>query len=213
MTPLTEMILNAYREGVFPMAESADDETFAFYEPHMRAIVPFETLHISGSLLKFLKKISYRVTLNKAFDDIIDGCAERDSTWINGPIRSIYKDLHRLGHAHSIECWNKEDKLAGGLYGIGIGAVFCGESMVSFETNASKVALVHLCALLKQCGYKILDSQFINDHMAQFGTYEIPQDDYIAKISIAMNETPTPLSDVAITPKLLIDYLASRSMA
>lgn len=211
MNPLTEMILNAYREGIFPMAESADDEEFAFFEPHMRAIVPLESIHISGSLLKFLKKTPYRVTLNQAFDDIIEGCAERDSTWINVPIRSIYKQLHRQGHAHSVECWDKDGKLAGGLYGIAIGAVFCGESMVSFQTNASKVALVHLCALLKTCGYKILDSQFINDHMAQFGTYEIPQDDYVAKIQTAMNEQPTRLADVPITHDLLIGYLAARA--
>lgn len=171
------------------MAENADDSNFAFYKPVMRAQVPIKDLHISRSLMKALRRKPYRVTMDQAFEPIIDGCAAvRGETWINKPIRDFFVQLHNEGHAHSIECWDKDGNLAGGLYGLAIGAVFCGESMVSFQTNASKIALVHLCALLHASGFTVLDSQFINSHMEQFGTYEIPQEDYEALIRVEMEK-------------------------
>lgn len=211
MKNLTDLVLNAYRDGVFPMAEDAADENFAFYKPHMRALLPIRGLHIPAKLLKTLKKQPYRVTMDRAFAQIIDGCGDRDKTWINESIKGIFYQLHLEGHAHSIECWDKDGNLAGGLYGLAIGAVFCGESMVSFQTDASKIALVHLCALLNECGFTILDSQFINPHVLQFGAYEMPQDHYEVLIREEMSKIITPLQDIPITHELLLKYLATRN--
>jgi leucyl/phenylalanyl-tRNA--protein transferase len=211
----TELLLNAYRDGIFPMAEDADDPNFAFFQPVMRAQVPIQDLHISRSLRKALKQRPYRVTMDQAFEDIIDGCAlkrdKHEGTWINIPIRDFFVQLHKEGHAHSIECWDKDGSLAGGLYGLAIGAVFCGESMVSFQTNASKIALVHLCALLWKNDYSVLDSQFINPHMEQFGTYEIPQEDYEALIKIEMKKERR--LETADFDALLKDYLVNVKVA
>lgn len=189
---LINFLLNAYRDGVFPMAESAEDEDVAFYRPHMRGLIPIETLHIPQSLHKILRQQKFNVTIDKAFADIIDGCAvttpKRDNTWINKTIRDLYIALHHQGHAHSIECWNADGSLAGGLYGVSIGAVFCGESMFSNTTGASKVALVHLCALLWQNEFTVLDTQFINPHLLQFGAYEMPQEEYEELIKTEMDK-------------------------
>ncbi|MFA5593113.1 MAG: leucyl/phenylalanyl-tRNA--protein transferase [Micavibrio sp.] len=210
---ITSILLDAYREGVFPMAESAEDEGFAFYRPHMRGLLPIADLHIPARLLKTLRKAPFTVTRDKAFERIIALCAEatgpkRGNTWINAPIQKIYGDLHRQGHAHSIECWNKDGALAGGLYGVRIGAVFCGESMVSLERDASKVALVHLAALLWEGGFEILDTQFINPHLLQFGAYEIPQEEYEKRIGAAMEkECFLPEKEL---PEILKDYLDFR---
>lgn len=208
--PLTHAILEAYREGAFPMAERAEDNDFAFYKPSLRALLPIANLHIPAKLLKTIKRAPYRVTLNRAFTQIIDGCAARDETWINRPIRFIFQQLHKESHAHSIECWDHEGNLAGGLYGIAIGAVFCGESMVSFQTNASKIALVHLCALLQECGYTTLDSQFINPHIAQFGAYEIPQEEYERVIQTEMNKTAVAFQPGVLKHERVLEYLALR---
>lgn len=210
----SHIILDAYREGIFPMAESAEDESFAFYRPHMRGLIPIVDLHIPSRLLKKIRRGGYTVTINKAFRDIIDGCAaatdRRSKTWINAPIRNIFVQLHREGHAHSVEIWNEDGKLAGGLYGLSIGAVFCGESMVSFEEDASKIALVYLCAGLHHCGYTVLDTQFINPHLLQFGAYEIPQEDYVTLIGAEMNRPVKKLTDTSFDQILLEKYLSSR---
>ncbi len=177
------------------MADSADDPGFSFYKPYMRGLIPIDTLHIPKKLLKTLRKNPYTVTVDKAFRSIIDGCAQtspdsakRDKTWINKPIRDLFVQLYEEGHAHSVECWTKEGSLAGGLYGLAIGGVFCGESMVSFEKDASKIALVYLCAILKECGFTVLDTQFINPHLLQFGAYEVPQEEYEVTIKEAMKK-------------------------
>ncbi len=212
MKPLEDIILDAYREGVFPMAEDAGDEDFAFYKPHMRALIPIETLHVPASLAKTVRRKKFHMTLDQAFAQVIDGCAastpKRSNTWINTPIKEIFLMLHRQGHAHSIECWDDAGTLAGGLYGLAIGRVFCGESMFSRQKDASKVALIGLCALLKNTGFKILDSQFMNPHLLQFGAYEIPQENYEAMIAIEMKTAPErPLENVPIGDSLLDDYL------
>ncbi len=214
MKSLTGIILDAYRTGVFPMAESADDDDFAFYRPYQRALIPIHDLHIPTKLLKALKRHDYTVSLDRAFADIIDGCAaagpKRTNTWINTPIRDLFVTLHGEGHAHSIEVWDKENKLMGGLYGLSIGAVFCGESMVSFKTNGSKIALVYLCALLHEAGYTILDSQFMNPHLLQFGAYEIPQQEYEKRITVEMAKTGRSLNTIPIDAPLLGRYLSAQ---
>lgn len=213
MKTIEDIILGAYREGIFPMAESADDDDFAFYKPHMRGLIPIQGLHIPKKLLKEIRAGVFTVTMNQAFEAVIDGCAretaKRTKTWINKPIRDIFIGLHQGGYAHSVECWTKEGKLAGGIYGLAIGAVFCGESMFSNERDASKVALVHLCAMLWKAGFTVLDTQFINPHLLQFGAYEIPQEEYEALIETEMART------VTVTPNpdfkgLLTAYLAER---
>lgn len=211
MKTLEDIILDAYREGVFPMAESADDDEFAFYKPVLRGLLPIEGLHIPRRLLKTIRSKKFTLTVNNAFEDVIDGCAEpssdkRAKTWINRPIRDIFVMLNNQGHAHSVECWNADGKLAGGIYGLSMGAVFCGESMFSRETDASKVALTTLCALLWKCGYTVLDTQFINPHLVQFGAYEIPQEEYEALIKTEMNKHTGDITalapDAALQPYL-----------
>ena len=211
-----DMILEAYRDGVFPMAESAEDEDFAFYKPYMRGLIPIETLHIPDRLLKTIRQKKFFVSFNRSFEDVIAGCAaatpKRGKTWINAPIRDIFTVLHGQGHAHSVEVW-KDKKLAGGIYGLSIGAVFCGESLFSIERDASKVALVHLCAMLWKTGFTILDTQFINPHLLQFGAFEIPQEEYEERIKAEMAK---PVSLRGLETQNLDDtmneYLAFRGL-
>lgn len=200
------------------MAERAEDEEFAFYKPHLRGLIPIKGLHIPAKLLKILRRHDYTVTLDQAFRDIIDGCAmrtgKRSETWINRPIRDLFVALHGQGQAHSLEVWNGDGQLAGGLYGLSIGRVFCGESMVSFESGGSKIALVYLCALLWRCGYTVLDTQFLNPHLLQFGAFEIPQEQYEAKIGVEMNRDPVRLlNTVSLDRILLEEFLMHRGNA
>lgn len=211
---LTNLVLDAYREGVFPMAEDAADDTFAFYKPHQRALIPIAGLHIPRRLLKTLKQNPYTITMDTAFKDVINACMvttqKRSKTWINHPIRDIFLALHYEGHAHSIECWDKDGVLVGGLYGLAIGSVFCGESMFSTQTDASKIALVYLCALLWKCGFNTLDTQFVNPHLLQFGVYEIPQEEYEGIVETEMKKKPRDMRSVELSVSLLEEYLASR---
>ena len=184
-------VLQAYREGIFPMAEEAGSPFFDFYRPKMRGQLSIEKLHIPKRLKKTVRQAPYKVTIDRAFVQIIDGCAaegkNRKETWINPAIRDVFIKLHKEGFAHSVECW-EGDALAGGLYGLALGCVFCGESMVSFRRDASKVALVHLAARLWKGGFKILDTQFTNPHLEQFGIYEIPQEKYETLIKKEMKK-------------------------
>lgn len=167
------------------MADSRDSEEFYWYDPPMRGQLSIENLHIPAKLRKTLLKHPYDITVNQDFEAVIDGCAaradDRADTWINQGIRDLFVQLHKEGHAHSIES-RKNGKLMGGLYGLAIGGAFMGESMFSRATDASKAALVALCAQLHKQGFKILDTQFINDHLKQFGAYEIPKAAYIEQL-------------------------------
>lgn len=193
-----EDLLNAYCAGIFPMAESADDESVFWMDPEKRGVIPLDQFHIPASLKKVLKKRPFRVTINAAFDQVIDSCAAqtpvRGATWINPIIAGWYKELHRMGFAHSVECW-KDDQLAGGLYGISIHGAFFGESMFSRVTDASKVALVHLVARLKQRDFKLLDCQFVNPHLVQFGCVEIARDDYHSALDGALSASGVSFVD------------------
>jgi leucyl/phenylalanyl-tRNA---protein transferase len=182
MTKVTpQLLLRAYVAGVFPMAESADDPTLFWVEPEERGLIPLRDFHVPRSLRKTVRQMPYKITVDTAFDDVIAGCAEsrdvRPTTWINDRIRALYSQLHRMGCCHSVEAWHG-DVLVGGLYGVRIGAAFFGESMFSRATDASKVSLVHLVARLNAGGFQLLDSQFINDHLKQFGTYTVPKQTY-----------------------------------
>jgi leucyl/phenylalanyl-tRNA---protein transferase len=176
-----QVLLQAYAAGVFPMAESADDPALYWVEPDERGVIPLQGFHISRSLRKVVKQQPFDIRIDTAFATVMKECAAktetRNETWINKRILLLYTQLHKMGCAHSVECW-QNDKLVGGLYGIRIGAAFFGESMFSRATDASKVALVHLVARLKFGDFKLLDAQFVNPHLLQFGTQAIAKADY-----------------------------------
>jgi leucyl/phenylalanyl-tRNA--protein transferase len=175
------ILLRAYSAGLFPMAESADDPSLHWIEPELRGVIPLDGFHVPRSLAKQVRRQEFEIRIDTAFDAVISACAEarpeRASTWINKTILDLYNELFSLGFCHSVECW-QEDKLVGGLYGVSIGSAFFGESMFSRASGASKVALVHLVARLKAGGYQLLDSQFVNPHLTQFGCVEMAQGDY-----------------------------------
>jgi leucyl/phenylalanyl-tRNA---protein transferase len=182
MTIVTpQVLLRAYAAGVFPMAENAEDNTLYWVEPEFRGILPLKAFRISHSLRKTVRQRKFDLKVDTAFNDVIAGCAEktpnRTSTWINSRIKSLYVQLHKMGFCHSVEAW-REGRLTGGLYGVKIGAAFFGESMFSRARDASKVALVHLVARLNAGGFRLLDAQFINDHLKQFGAFEVERANY-----------------------------------
>jgi len=182
-------LLDCYRRGVFPMADSRDDPRVFLLDPDERGIVPLDGLHISRSLKKFMRNMPFTITYDAAFSEVIIKCAEavpdRENTWINDGIEYLYGRLHALGNAHSVEIWDKRE-LVGGLYGVSIGGAFFGESMFSRRTNASKVALVYLVERLNAAGYQLLDTQFITDHLKTMGAIEIPRTEYHAILREAL---------------------------
>ena len=160
--------------GIFPMAENRKDEKIIFIDPEYRALIPINKFKASKSLVRLAKKRPFKITMNRAFADVIASCAtiNRNETWINKKIENLFISLNKMKYAHSIECW-KNNQLVGGIYGIALGGVFFAESMFSCVSNGSKIALINLVARLWKSGFKILDVQFLNDHLIQFGAYEI----------------------------------------
>lgn len=188
-----ELLLRAYSIGLFPMSESADDPSLFWVDPEKRGIIPLEGFHVPRRLARTVRRDRFDVRVDVDFDGVIAACAaERASqseTWINGRIRAIYRELHRLGHVHTVECW-REGRLVGGLYGVSLGRAFFGESMFHVETDASKVALCHLVARLRIGGYRLLDTQFQTEHLSQFGAVEIPRRRYRALLAQAIDGKP-----------------------
>lgn len=184
-----EIMLRAYAAGIFPMAESADDPSLFWVEPELRGVIPLDRFHLPSRLARTVRSGRFEIRVDSAFDAVIAACAEakpdRTETWINGRIREIFGELFRLGHVHTVECW-REQRLVGGLYGLSLGGAFFGESMFHRETDASKVALVHLVARLRHGGYRLLDAQFQTGHLAQFGTMEVPRAAYQGLLESAM---------------------------
>ncbi len=183
-----ELLMLAYRSGVFPMADSREDAEVFWVEPRKRAILPLDGLHISRSLTKVIRRDIFIVTCNRAFGEVMLACAgprkDGGGTWISGRIEASYRRLHELGAAHSIEVWLGEE-LVGGLYGVGFDRVFCGESMFSRVPDASKVALVWLVAALRRAGVELLDCQFMTSHLASMGAVEITQGRYMKLLNAA----------------------------
>ncbi|WBO21653.1 leucyl/phenylalanyl-tRNA--protein transferase [Sphingomonas abietis] len=180
-----DLLLRAYSVGVFPMADSRDATDIFWVEPKKRGVMPLDGFHLSHSLRKTLRSDRFAVTADRAFAQVMAHCAEatdgRPETWINGQIERAYTILHRNGHAHSIEVWKAGDiggTMIGGLYGVSLGGAFFGESMFSRATDASKIALAHLVARLRAGGFRLLDCQFITDHLASLGAIEIGRSDY-----------------------------------
>ena len=190
MSPITPLVLlKAYAAGVFPMAESADDPALYWVEPDERGLIPLDGLIISRSLRKAVKQRRFDIRIDTAFEEVMRRCAERTTdrkeTWINQRILKLYAELYRMGHCHSVESW-QDGKLVGGLYGVRLGAVFFGESMFSRATDASKVALVHLVARLNAGGFRLLDAQFMNPHLATLGAISMKKADYLAMLGPAV---------------------------
>ncbi len=188
LTP--ELLLRAYTVGVFPMAESRNATTISWIDPRNRGILPLDHLHISKSLRKTIRKGPFEVTCNRDFATVIRECGrrtpDRGETWINPQIEQAVNELHRMGYAHSVET-RLEGEVVGGLYGVALGGVFFGESMYSRVTDASKVALVHLCARLRIGRFKLLDTQFVTDHLKKFGAVEIPAREFLKKLEAALS--------------------------
>jgi len=180
-----ELLLQAYRAGVFPMAEHRNDPELFWVDPRKRGVFPLDGFHISRSLAKTLRRDAYRVTRNSAFAEVIEACADRAETWINQDIRALYQELHKRGEAHSLEVW-MQDRLVGGIYGVSIGGAFCGESMFSRERDASKIALAWLVDLLRRTGFVLFDTQFLTDHLASLGAIEITRTEYRAQLASAL---------------------------
>ncbi len=185
LTP--RLLLTAYASGVFPMAESADSDEILWFNPEKRGVMPLGGLHISRSLRKAMRARRFKVTANQCFSDVMAACADREETWINPEITALYTELHEVGHAHSVEVW-QGGELAGGLYGVSLGAAFFGESMFSRQSNGSKIALIGLMARLNLGGFKLLDMQFITPHLARLGGVEIARKDYQAQLEIALTQ-------------------------
>jgi len=184
------ILLRAYSCGMFPMAESADDPSLYWVEPERRGIFPLDRFHIPSRLARRVRADTFTVTADRVFSDVIEACAapraDSHETWINGRIRALYGQLHHLGHAHSVECWDDRGVLAGGLYGVSLGRAFFGESMFHRERDASKVALVHLVAMLIAGGFALLDTQFVTAHLRTLGAIEISRSRYRALLDEAL---------------------------
>lgn len=187
--PTPELILRAYRAGIFPMAEDASSDDLFWVSPQMRGIIPLDSFHISRSLRKVLRTHPYSVRVDTDFAATIEGCAtagtERETTWINPSIRALYGELFERGFVHTVEVWDKQE-MVGGLYGVSIGAAFFGESMFHRRTDCSKIAMAHLLERLRTGGYRLLDTQFVTDHLRTFGGIEIPREAYEMRLADAL---------------------------
>lgn len=184
-----QVLLRAYQCGIFPMAEAADDPALYWIEPQQRGILPLDAFHIPKRLKRTVQQDVFEVRVDCDFEAVIDGCgssrAGRSTTWINAKIRKLYGDLYDMGHCHTVETW-RNGQLVGGLYGVSLQGAFFGESMFSYETDASKVALVHLLARLVHGRFSLLDCQFVTDHLRQFGTVEVDRKAFHKLLEAAM---------------------------
>ena len=187
LTP--ELLIRAYAAGIFPMAERRDDPSIFWVDPRVRGVMPLERVHVPKRLIRTVRRKAFEMRCDTAFAEVLRACAvpkrHRHETWINGPIEEAVIGLHEMGFAHSVEAW-RDGRLVGGLYGVALGGAFFGESMFSSARDASKVALVHLVARLRLGGFKLLDVQFITDHLRQFGAVEIPARLYLERLEAAL---------------------------
>jgi leucyl/phenylalanyl-tRNA--protein transferase len=212
LTP--ELILEAYKQGLFPMAYNGGSPFVHWVCPEMRGQLSVTHLHIPRRLQKTLKQAPYRVTVDKAFDAVIAGCAapgeKRPETWINAPIMKVFNELHERGLAHSIECWRGRE-LVGGIYGLEIGSAFFGESMFSTADDASKIALVHMAARLWKGGFTLFDTQFVNEHLKQFGAFEVRYAAYKTALDKAVKGAADFKLDALSQTDILKEYLIKKN--
>ena len=188
------MLLRAYSVGVFPMADNAEDDQIFWVEPEWRGVLPLDTFHVPRSLARTIRRQRFDVRFNTDFEGVIDGCAgggpDRPKTWINQPIRKLYRSLFDAGHCHTVESW-ADGELVGGLYGVTLGRAFFGESMFSRRTDASKVALVHLVERLRDRGFILCDTQFVTEHLQRFGVVALHREEYDKRLAEALEGTAT----------------------
>ena len=184
LTP--ELVLRAYRAGLFPMSDSRDDPDIMWVEPIERGVIVLDEFHVPKRLLRFMNTGTYTIHFDRDFAAVMRHCADRTETWINSEIERVYNELFAMGYGHSVEAYDNDDNLVGGLYGIAIGGVFFGESMFSKKRDASKVALAALVEKLKAHNYTLLDTQFITDHLRQFGAKTMLQEDYLRLMLVAI---------------------------
>ena len=214
LTP--EILLRAYATGIFPMAESRHDPSIFWVDPKVRGVLPLDGFHVSRRLRRTVRRGVFEVRCDGAFEHVVRCCAEstagRSDTWINDEIIRAYTELHHMGFAHSIECW-RDGRLEGGAYGVAIGGAFCGESMFTRATDASKVALVHLVARLRYGGFVLLDVQFVTDHLRHFGAVEIPAREYLRRLDEALKVRAAFPSGVALSEVEAALEVAPRSPA
>jgi leucyl/phenylalanyl-tRNA---protein transferase len=182
-------LIACYARGVFPMADAREDDEIYLIDPDERGIMPLDGFHVPRRLARTIRADKFQIRINADFEAVLDACAEarpnRPETWISGPIKGLYMELYRRGLAHSVEAW-QDGQFAGGLYGVSLGAVFFGESMVSFARDASKVALAHLVARLKVGHYRLLDAQFMTEHLSQFGGVTLSRTAYRKRLAAAV---------------------------
>lgn len=214
LTP--NLALKAYGIGVFPMAEQRDDDVVYWVDPRVRGVIPLDRFRVARRLRRTIRKGGFEIRTDSAFDAVIDACAEstsqkgRQESWINPPIRGLFRELFDLGHAHTVEYW-RGGELKGGLYGLALGGAFFGESMFSRSTDASKIALVHLAARLVYGGYILLDAQFPNPHLTQFGAEEIKRDEFRRRLDQALDRPAQwPKAFPAAAFDRFLDEAASR---
>ena len=206
LTP--ELMLRAYAVGIFPMAASADSPVLYWFDPDMRGVLPLDGFHLPRRLRRSVRQGRFEVRIDSAFPEVVAACAaatsDRPKTWINAAIRDVYRDLCTMGYAHSVECWD-ENGLAGGLYGVALAGAFFGESMFSRRRDASKIALVHLVARLRKGGFKLLDTQFVTEHLHQFGAIELPRSQYRARLADAL--TVPAVFDCGCQTEIVAEFL------
>ncbi|MDH3659684.1 MAG: leucyl/phenylalanyl-tRNA--protein transferase [Alphaproteobacteria bacterium] len=199
LTP--ELLLCAYASGIFPMADDRDDPAIQWIDPHQRGVIPLDRYHVPRSLKKVIRQQRFEIRADTAFESVINACAEcrpdRPRTWLNDQLIELYCVLHQRQYAHSVECW-LDDRLVGGVYGLSLGGAFFGESMFSRARDASKVALVDLIERLNRGGYRLLDTQFVTDHLKRFGAIQIPRDIYLRRLREALEVQARFHSDAGV---------------
>ncbi|MFY2823940.1 leucyl/phenylalanyl-tRNA--protein transferase [Ruegeria sp. MALMAid1280] len=205
-----ELLLHSYSIGIFPMAENRDAPELFWVDPKFRGVFPLDGFHVSRSLARRIRKCGYTVTINQNFVGVVDGCADRADTWINAELRDLYQQIHRLGHAHSLEIW-EADHLVGGVYGVALGAAFFGESMFSRRTDASKIALAYLVDRLRQTGFQLFDTQFLTAHLASLGAIEIPRSQYRQELEEAINASADFTAPLVQLPEAVIQRITQTS--
>ncbi len=205
-----ELLLHGYSIGIFPMAEHRDDPELFWVDPKFRGVFPLDGFHVSRSLARRIRQGGFSVTIDQSFCDVVDGCADRSDTWINGELRDLYQQLHQSGHAHSLEI-RDGDALIGGVYGVSMGAAFFGESMFSRRTDASKIALAYLVDRLRQTGFRLFDTQFLTAHLASLGAIEIPRAQYRQELEEAITASADFTATLDQSPEGVIQRITQTS--
>ncbi|EEE38799.1 leucyl/phenylalanyl-tRNA--protein transferase [Rhodobacteraceae bacterium KLH11] len=205
-----ELLLHGYSIGIFPMAEHRDDPKLFWVDPKFRGVFPLDGFHISRSLARRIRSCGYRITIDRDFAAVVDGCADRADTWINPELRRLYAELHQGGRAHSLEVW-EDNTLVGGVYGVVLGAAFFGESMFSRRTDASKIALAYLVDRLRQTGFILFDTQFLTAHLASLGAIELPRATYHSELKQAVKAEADFAAELPQTPQGVIQRITQTS--